>query len=123
MRQRAGCCELLAGSRIMTIGLTRRRGPERPQLGQLAHRSIEPSSQPFVSHRVGMEVVRFDGQARRIEAVIGVGHVDDPRETRGLRRLDQCPLVGPVVRPPDARNQAPRRSARPSDRQSAAIVW
>ena len=34
-------------------------------------------------------------RAGRIEAVIGVGHVDDSRETRGSRRLDQGTLIGP----------------------------
>ena len=81
--------------------------PEPPQFRQRAEGLVEPARQPGVAVGVRMEIVGLDGEARRVQPVIGVGRVDDPREARGAGRREHRVVLGRHGRLADPGDQHP----------------
>ena len=96
---------------------------EPAQLGQRAPApESRPSGQPGSGRRaLGWKSSGSTASRPGIEAVVGVGHVDDVRERRGPRRFHDAPLRSGrrTCRPAGS---APRRSARHGVRQSLAAM-
>ena len=69
------------------MGLPFGRRPEPAQLRQSAHGVVKPSSQPYMSHGVGMKVVGVDGQAGRVDSIVGVRDVDDSCKAHAARAV------------------------------------
>ena len=90
----------------------------RPRSGRNSGSSrqggVETPGQPGMSLGVGMEVVGLDGQPARVEAVVGVGRVDDLRlNPRRVRGFQQAPDARPGRWAARRGGSAPRRSAPP----------
>ena len=88
----------------------------RPISGSRFHGLVEPLGQPGMTLALGWKSSGSTARLAGIEIVVGVGQVDDSRETRGPCRLDQGGLVGRVARSADAGNE------HPDDRHAARLA-